>query len=175
VAINTANGASSYTLTAGGTTLIGTSTSVNVLANCSGILQFNGISYQQFGMGGIVATGSNQTITLNGLLSIQGTERRRPQAFSVAGTIVAGSGAQIEKTGAGAYTLALPTGPAAGDTYYFVDVQGDGASFNLSISSSDKAINGVAAGGGSVVIINKNYGRGMITYSSTGKWIATAF
>ena len=175
VAISTASGASSYTLTAGGTTLIGTTTSVNVLANCSGILQFNGTSYQQFGMGGILATSSNQTVTLNGLLSIQGTERRRPQSFSGAGTIVAGSGAQIEKTGAGTYTLALPTSPNAGDTYYFVDVQGDGASFNLSISSSDKAINGVSAGGGSVVIINKANGRGMVTYSSTGKWIATAF
>ena len=175
VLLQTSNGASSYTLTAGGTTLIGTATTANVLANCSALLYFDGTSYQQVGMGGIVATGSNQTITLNGLLSIQGTERRRTQSFSGAGTIVAGSGAQIEKTGAGAYTLALPTAPASGDTYYFDDAQGDGASFNLSISSSDKAINGVAAGGGPVVIINKAYGRGMVTYSSTGKWIATAF
>jgi hypothetical protein len=175
VAITTANGASSYTLTAGGTTQIGTATTVNVLANCSAFLQFDGTRYQQIGMGGIVGTGSNSSVTLNGLLSIQGAERRKTQAFASANTIVATAGVYIEKTGAGAYTLALPTGPSVGDTFYFYDVQGDAGTSNLSISSSDKAINGVAAGGGSVVILNKNNGSGMVRYASTGKWIATAF
>jgi len=175
VAITTASGASSYTLTAGGTTQIGTATTANVLANCSAFLLFDGTRYQQIGMGGIVGTGSNNTVTLNGLLSIQGAERRKTQAFSSANTIVATSGVYIEKTGTGAYTLALPTGPSVGDTFYFYDVQGDAGTSNLSISSSDKAINGVAAGGGSVVILNKNNGSGMVRYASTGKWIATAF
>jgi len=175
VAITTANGASSYTLTAGGTTQIGTATTANVLANCSAFLQFDGTRYQQIGMGGIVGTGSNNTVTLNGLLSIQGAERRKTQAFASANTIVATAGVYIEKTGTGAYTLALPTTPSVGDTFYFYDVQGDAGASNLSISSSDKAINGVAAGGGSVVILNKNNGSGMVRYASTGKWIATAF
>jgi hypothetical protein len=175
VAITTASGASSYTLTAGGTTQIGTSTTANVLANCSAFLQFDGTRYQQIGMGGIVGTGSNNTVTLNGLLSIQGAERRKTQAFASANTIAATAGVYIEKTGAGAYTLALPTSPSVGDTFYFYDVQGDALVSNLSVSSSDKTINSTAAGGGSVAVVNKNYGRGMITYSSTGKWIATAF
>jgi len=115
------------------------------------------------------------TTTFNALASIQSLLRIKPQAFSGAGTIVNTSGAQIEKTGAGAYTLALPTGPSIGDTFFFYDVQGDAGASNLSISSSDKAINGTAAGGGSVVILNKNNGSGMVRYASTGKWIATAF
>jgi hypothetical protein len=38
------------------------------------------------------------------------------------------------------------------------------------VSSSDKAINATAAGGGSVAVLNTNYGRGVATYNGT-KWI----
>ena len=175
VAITTANGALTYTLTAGGTTLIGTATTASMSANCSTLLQFNGTSYQQIGFGSVGISASNGTVQTNGTLSIQGTERRKTQSFASANTIVAGAGVYIEKTGAGAYTLALPTSPSVGDTFYFYDVQGDAGTSNLSVSSSDKTINGTAAGGGSVVILNKNNGSGMVRYASTGKWIATAF
>jgi len=96
--------------------------------------------------------------------------RGRIQAFSGAGTIVSANGFQIEKTGAGAYILALPTSPTSGDLYRIFDGYGDALTFNLSVSSSDKAINGTAAGGGAVAAVVTNYGICWIAYDGT-KWI----
>jgi hypothetical protein len=110
------------------------------------------------------------TTVFGGTAQLQGVFRGRGQQFSGAGTIVSANGFQIEKTGSGAYTLALPTSPTQWDTYRIFDGYGDAGTNNLSVSSSDKAINGTAAGGGAVAAVNTNYGGAWITYDGT-KWI----
>jgi len=172
VAIQVSSSSSSFTLTAGGTTLIGTTTTQTVTGGSSGFLVFNGASYQPLTFGGFVATNTpavqtfNNAVNVVGSLSIQSRLRLTIQQFGGAGTITT-SGCQVEKTAAGAYTLALPTGPTQGDTYFLFDGFGDALAFNLSVSSSDKAINATAAGGGAVAAVITNYGRATITYDGT--------
>ena len=165
------------TLNAGGTTQIGSSTSI-FLSTGGGVnqaiwLYFDGTAYQQLGGGSIIASQFSFAMNFNQRTSFYGPVSYRVQSFSGAATIVTTSGSggsMINKSGAGAYTLALPTGPSTGDTLIFIDGQGDAGASNLSISSSDKAINGTAAGGGSVVVVNTNYGRGIASYNGT-RWI----
>jgi hypothetical protein len=171
VSIISAAGISNYTLTAGGTTQIGTATSLTISAGSSALFQFDGTRYQQLAgsIGSVTFSSSvvfNSSATAASSFSAQGVFRVRVQAFSGAGTI-SNTGCQVEKTAAGAYTLALPTSPIGGDTYWVFDGYGDAGTNNLSLSSSDKAINGTAAGGGAVTAVITNYGRATITYDGT--------
>jgi hypothetical protein len=138
-------------------------------AGSSAIFVFDGTRYQQIA-GCVTSATYLQTLTTNSTLSINALLVPRIQSFSGAGTITTTSGSQVEKTAAGAYTLVLPTSPSAGTMFWLFDGFGDALTFNLSVSSSDKAINGTAAGGGAVVAVSTNWGRGTVTYDGT-KWI----
>jgi hypothetical protein len=168
VSIFSGVGTSSFTLTAGGTVQIDQLATVTVNASTSGSLIFDGTGYRPFGVNGFVANAfSSITQTFNGTVSLQGRFRARVQQFSGAGTISITNGPNIEKTASGAYTLALPTSPSSGDTYWVFDGFGDAGTNNFSLSSSDKAINSTAAGGGAVVAVSTNWGRGTVTYDGT--------
>jgi hypothetical protein len=140
-------------------------------AGASAIFVFDGTRYQQIA-GSINLVTFNSSVafsasaTANSSFSAQGVFRVKVQAFSGAGTIT-NAGCQVEKSASGAYTLALPTSPIGGDTYFLFDGFGDAGTNNLSVSSSDKAINGTAAGGGAVAAVITNYGRATITYDGT--------
>jgi len=166
VSIISASGISNYTLTAGGTTQIGTATTFAMGSNSSAIFVFDGTRYQQIA-GCITSTSYLNPVTTYSTLNIQGLLIAKVQQFSGAGTITTSAGSQVEKTAAGAYTLALPTSPTSGTIFWLFDGFGDALTFNLSVSSSDKAINGTAAGGGAVAAVITNYGRATITYDGT--------
>jgi hypothetical protein len=168
VSIFSGVGTSSFTLTAGGTVQIDQLATVTVNASTSGSLIFDGTKYRPFGVNGFVANAfSSITQTFNGTVSLQGRFRTRVQQFSGAGSILSTSGPHIEKTASGAYTLALPTSPSTGDTYWVFDGFGDAGTNNLSLSSSSVAINSTAAGGEAVVAVSTNWGRGTVTYDGT--------
>jgi len=166
VSIISASGISSYTLTAGGTTQIGSSTSVGMNSAVSAIFVFDGTRYQQIA-GSVLGNVYLSSLTTQSNLFINSTLFLRVQPFSGAGTISITGGVQVEKTAAGAYTLALPTSPSSGTMFWLFDGFGDALTNNLSVSSSDKAINGTAAGGGAVTAVITNYGRATITYDGT--------
>jgi hypothetical protein len=135
-------------------------------AGSSAIFVFDGTRYQQIA-GCVTSTTYLQTLTTNSTLSINGLLVAKIQSFSSAGTITTTGGPQVEKTASGAYTLALPTSPSTGTMFWLFDGFGDALTFNLSVSSSDKAINGTAAGGGAVTAVITNYGRATITFDGT--------
>ena len=102
--------------------------------------------------------------------SLSGVNAFGFQNFSGAGTISAWAGAQIAYTATGAVSLALPTGPTQGTTFYIYDEGGGAGTGNISLTSSDKAINATAAGGGAVAAVTTNYGRAVVYYNGT-KWV----
>jgi hypothetical protein len=104
--------------------------------------------------------------------SLSGVNAFGFQNFSGAGTISAWAGAQIAYTATGAVSLALPTGPTQGMTFYIYDEGGGALVGNISLTSSDKAINATAAGGGAVTAVTTNYGRAVVYYNGT-KWVLT--
>ena len=102
--------------------------------------------------------------------SLSGVNAMGFQNFSGAGTISAWAGAHIAYTATGAVSLALPTSPTQGLIFYIYDEGGGAGTGNISLTSSDKAINATAAGGGAVAAVTTNYGRAVVYYNGT-KWV----
>jgi hypothetical protein len=168
-------GASSFTLTAGGTTLIcgGTTLVMNTMSGTApntGTIQFNGTAYVNCGFG-IGPQQLNSSVNIRGGLIISGIYRPVAQTISGSGTLNAGF-TYLYVTGSGSRSIALPTGPATGDTYTIFDSAGSATAGNISLTSSDKAINGTAAGGGAVAVIILNWGRCLAVYNGT-QWVVS--
>ena len=170
-------GANSYTLTAGGTTLINGVTTVTITSGTStqpvnGALIFDGTGYRTYGGIGMFSSKTGAALQTSGTLQLSGSYRPSAQTISGSGTIVSGSGTYVYVTGSGARSIALPTGPLTGDTYTIFDSAGSATAGNISLTSSDKAINSTAAGGGAVAVIILNWGRCLVIYNGT-QWVAS--